>query len=226
MAFCTLVLAACSGEAPAPAQPEEGAPVEAPAANAHATVASPSFDCSRADGEAMEMVCSDADLAAMDRELDRLYKLAVATPDMDSARANELKAMQRGWVKGRDECWKASDKRQCVMTSYAMRIHEIRQGYANARSDDGAGASLGPLAFACEGQDFGVSATFVNTDPGAVALQWLENSLALAHVPSGSGAKYEGTWNDQEASLFTQGDEAMLTLPGVSEKKCKIEEIG
>lgn len=162
----------------------------------------------------------------MDRELARLYGLAEKTPQIDPARLAELKATQRGWIKGRNDCWKAADKAQCVMTSYAMRIHELRQGCANARSDDAAGRSMGPVALACDKTDFGISATFIQTDPGAVFLEWKDGSLALGHAPSGSGAKYEGTWDGKKSSLFTQGNEAMLTLPGQAERRCMIEEIG
>ncbi|MGB6188236.1 MAG: hypothetical protein WBF70_06640, partial [Aeromonas molluscorum] len=34
--------------------------------------------------------------------------------------------MQRGWIKGRNECWKADDLRQCVLTNYQQRITELQ----------------------------------------------------------------------------------------------------
>lgn len=172
------------------------------------------------------MVCASADLAAMDRELARLYGLAATGPNMKPARLAELKSTQNGWIKGRNECWKAADKAQCVMTAYAMRIHELRQGFADARKVEPAARSMGPLALACPGAGFLVAATFIQTEPGAVYLEWLEYSLALAHVPSGSGAKYQGLWDGKTATLFTKGNEAVLTLPGEAERTCVIEEIG
>lgn len=207
---------------------DTGADAAAETADAMASdvAVSPSFDCAKADGEATKLVCADTDLAAMDRELDRLYGLALNGQYMTPERKIELEATQRGWIKGRDDCWKADDKRQCVMAEYAMRIHEIRQGYADARTKDEDGLSSGPVALACDGLDFGISATFVQTDPGAVYLQWKNSGIALAHVPSGSGAKYEGMWDGKLAALFTQGDEAIVTLPGEPERKCRIEEIG
>lgn len=186
----------------------------------------PSFDCAKAESEAEKLVCQDENLAGMDRELARLYKLADTGPYATPARKKELEAMQRGWVKGRDDCWKAENKNQCVMTAYAQRIHELRQGYADARTQDDQGVSTGPLALACKGIDFGVSATFIKTEPGAVFLQWNDSSIALDHVPSGSGEKYQGLWDGKIASLLTKGDEALLTLPGEPERTCKIEEIG
>lgn len=230
LALSMAALAACSGEQPVPSDDMAASAAASDdagmAAAAPASGAGPTFDCTKTESDIEDMVCKSAEFSAMDRELARLYGLAEKTSGMDPARLNELKATQRGWIKGRNECWKASDKQQCVMTSYAMRIHELRQGYANARSADGAGKSMGPVALACKGLDFGISATFVQTDPGAVYLEWKDSSLALAHVQSGSGAKYEGKWDDKTATLFTQGEEAMLTLPGEPERSCAIEEIG
>jgi len=37
-----------------------------------------------------------------------------------------LKAEQRGWVKGRDDCWKRSDVRGCVAGEYRSRIAELK----------------------------------------------------------------------------------------------------
>ena len=87
----------------------EGAPV------------SPSFDCAKADGQAQELVCKDQELAAMDRELARVYALAAKDSGLGEQGAASLRAMQRGWLRGRDECWKGDDLRQCVLTAYASR---------------------------------------------------------------------------------------------------------
>ena len=36
------------------------------------------------------------------------------------------RAIQRGWIKGRNDCWKAGDLRQCVEESYQLRITELQ----------------------------------------------------------------------------------------------------
>jgi len=219
-----LLATGCSKSESAATAPA-GAEADASATPAQTVVANPSFDCAKAEGEAQKLVCSDVDLAAMDRELGRLYDLALTGPHAADRKA-ELQATQRGWIKGRDDCWKEDDKRNCVFSSYAMRIAELRQGYADSRSKDDAGVSLGPVALACEGVDFGIAATFINTDPGGAFLSWKDQSIALGHVPSGSGAKYEGKNYAGTGSLFTRGDEALVTLPGDTERNCKVEEIG
>ncbi|WP_395332363.1 MliC family protein [Novosphingobium sp. BL-8H] len=232
-----LFLAACSGGGGAEPSPSASPSVEDTATEvvtetvaatdaAPVAVATPSFDCAKADGDAQKLVCSTPELAAMDRELMRLYDLALTGPHISAARKSELQATQRGWIKGRDDCWKADDKPACVRDQYAMRIHELRQGYADARADDAKGVSKGPLALACKGQDFLVSVTFVNTDPGAVWLFWRDQGVGLAHVVSASGALYEGQNYAGKASLFTKGDDAMLTLPGDTQKQCHFDEIG
>jgi len=37
-----------------------------------------------------------------------------------------LKAEQRGWIKGRDDCWKSDEMRGCVKREYRYRIDALR----------------------------------------------------------------------------------------------------
>jgi uncharacterized protein len=99
-------------------------------ASAVAQAASPSFDCVKAESRAEKLVCEDEQLAQLDLETARLFKLARYGKHMSPDRLKELKAYERGWIKGRDECWKAEDLRTCVRDSDAIRIFELRQGYA------------------------------------------------------------------------------------------------
>lgn len=64
----------------------------------------PAFDCAKAQGEVAQLICKDEGLAALDRKLDRVYKAAQAEARDDVGKT--LVAEQRGWVKGRDDCWK------------------------------------------------------------------------------------------------------------------------
>lgn len=190
-------------------------------------IAQPSFDCSRADSSALEAICASPALSELDVELSRLYGLAIDGPNLTPDRGNELKATQRGWIKGRDECWKAdAGLEPCIAESYSIRIHDLREGYADARTDDAAGVSVGPVAVVCDGLDAGVSAVFVNTAEPMVSLRWLDQSIALPNVQSGSGAKYEGETYAGTATFWTKGDEALFTPPGGSQLACRIEEIG
>ena len=80
-----------------------------------ASAATPSFDCAKAHSAAEQLVCQDAGLAALDNELAALYPKALAKLSTEQQKTE--KAMQRGWIKGRNECWKESDSRQCVEES-------------------------------------------------------------------------------------------------------------
>jgi uncharacterized protein len=188
---------------------------------------SPAFDCKKADGAAEELICKDDELATLDRETQRLFDLAVKTPKMEKARLNEVKATQRGWIKGRNDCWKAQDLHNCIMTEYVFRIHQLRQGYAQARSDDEKGISIGPLVADCK--DFGalIGLTYVNAKTSYAHLEWRDEDLFLTQVIAASGAKYEGQYLDVgTATFWTKGDEAMFTPPGKPEMSCRIEEGG
>ena len=77
-----------------------------------ARAAQPSFNCSKASHEVEQLICKDAELAALDRSLMQLYNtLLKHTP---ASEQKQLRAEQRGWVKGRNDCWKASDQRGCI----------------------------------------------------------------------------------------------------------------
>ena len=91
---------------------------------ARAQAKGPSFDCAKAEGEVQQLVCKDEGLAALDRKLDEVYKAARAKATKEKPPV--LVAEQRGWVKGRDDCWKAEDLRDCVAREYGARIDELK----------------------------------------------------------------------------------------------------
>lgn len=188
----------------------------------------PSFDCSNTDSDAENAICASDGLAELDLELARIYGLALHGPHMDKARAEELTQSERDWVRDRRECWKASiGLETCVANAYAFRIHALREGYADARSDDEAGISLGPVAFRCEGLDALISAVFLNGRMPLVSLAWLDRQMVLPGVPAGSGAKYESDiWDGGASLLWTKGDEAIFAPPGEAEMTCTLEPIG
>jgi uncharacterized protein len=194
--------------------------------SAHATL--PSFDCAKAQGAAQLLVCKDDELAALENETARLFKLARDGPSLanDESRKAELIATERGWIKGRDECWKADNLRACVASSYVIRIHELRQGYADARSQDDTGITLGPKAVRCSGFEALFTVTFVNSDPGFAYIGWEDKVHVLTHVLSGSGAKYEGRSEEGAVLFWNKGDGAIVEIPERSMPECRMEDIG
>jgi uncharacterized protein len=160
---------------------------------------SPAFDCAEAEGMVEEMICADSILAALDVELDgvwrRVLELSEDNPDLDM-----IKAEQRGWVKGRNECWKSGDVRYCVWTLYKQRIAEFQALWRLVPGD-------GPYFFACEGNPANeVVATFYETDPRVAVLERGDQTVVAYLEPSQSGDKYEG----RNVTFWMKGDVVFL----------------
>lgn len=195
--------------------------------NAPVSAVAPGFDCTKAESGAQQAICSDPQLARLDLELTRLYGLAVNGPQMTPERISELKAMQRGWIKGRDACWKAVEGlTPCVAASYATRIDEIRTGFARAREDDGSGISMGPFAYVCEGLGAAVSMVVVNADPSILSLRWGDTWIAPAAQPAASGGKYLAQTAEGPVQFWIKGDEALLMRPGQPDLTCDRDGTG
>ena len=76
------------------------------------------FDCNKASTFAEKAVCSDSRLSAMDDELGRLYKGALAgTPNNET-----LKSDQKAWLSLRDQCQDSN----CIKKAYADRISALK----------------------------------------------------------------------------------------------------
>jgi len=77
-----------------------------------------SLNCSQVQAEAERLVCSDAALAALDRELDAVYRAALAKARGPLVR--QLRQEQRGWIKGRNECWKARGQPTWITATWTV----------------------------------------------------------------------------------------------------------
>ena len=205
------LLSACKPSTPAApettAQPADttAAAEPVPADNA----APPSFDCNKASGEFEQLVCKEPELAALDRQLADSFAQALAK-SADKAR---LQAEQRGWIKGRDGCWKAGDKTACVRDAYVVRIVDLRLQH-------GLAATATTVEYRCDdaaGKPF--TAAFHNDVPSAVVLTWGDDRAIVPAAVSASGARYaaEGIefWEHQgEASVNFHGNMFKCTPAG------------
>ena len=145
----------------------------------------PSYACDKVRAGSIEaMICNDNELSALDRNLSGVY--AAASPKATNEHPPHLKAEQRGWIKGRNECWKSDDKRGCVRGEYQRRIAELQARYRLVPGN-------GPVRFMCDGNPANeVVVTFFQTDPPTLIAEH-GDSVSLMYVqPSGSGAKYQG----------------------------------
>src|SRR5262245_60095276 len=170
----------------------------------------PSFDIIKVEAGSSEwMICKYEGLAAMDRKLAEVY--AAASHKAVNGHPPVLKAEQRGWIKGRNECWKDNDKRRCVENQYIQRIAALQAKYRLVPASE-------PVFYTCDGDPSNeVIATFFQTDlPTLIAERGDQVSLMYLQ-PSGSGAKYQGG----NESLWEHHGEAMITWGyGSPEMQC------
>jgi len=118
----------------------------------------PSFDCSKVKKNSSEgLICSSDELMDLDNELAAVYKQALPKASKDDM----LKAHQRGWIKGRNDCWKAEDEKKCMADEYKLRIKELKEKYALSGIQDRSGSSSNGFdkVLKLEGITFHVQAT-------------------------------------------------------------------
>lgn len=146
---------------------------------------SPSFDCTKTlKGSIEEMICKDTGLIALDLQLNQVYN--EATKLAQNEHPSTLKSMQKGWVKGRNECWKSEDKQQCVTNEYQHRIAELQAQYRLVEK-------IGPMTYRCNGDtNHQLVVNFFKTQPATLIAEYGDSVSLMFIDPSASGAKYQG----------------------------------
>lgn len=166
----------------------------------------PTFDCTDERPHEIEMyICGDAELIAMDHEMDTIYKQALKAAEALDAGADEaarkLKATQRGWIKGRNECWKdVIDKKGCAVSEYKHRMAYLQATWR-------LGVLGETVSYTCnEAQTEEVVVTFYNqtTVPSAV-IEYGDKQDTFVQAESASGARYVG---DFGKLFWVKGNEA------------------
>ena len=159
--------------------------IVAPGETAAMGAIAPSFDCSKATELVEKMICGDPQLARMDAEISRLYKLAL-TDKQAAPAGHALKVSEEKWLTWRNKCAGDTDPKKCVVWDYAQRAQKLRQGSSVARSEDAKGITDGSVAVRCAGMDALITATFLNADPNVVYFGWGEDgSIFLTQEQSG-----------------------------------------
>jgi len=161
----------------------------------------PSFDCRKVEpGSIEEMICLDEQLSALDRELSGVY--AEARVKAADEQPPVLKAEQRGWIKGRNDCWKSEDQRTCVQDQYQLRIAELQARYRLVPGN-------GPFTFVCGSPGPEVIATFFKTNPPTLIAEFGDSVSLMYQQPSASGARYQGRnetfWEHHGEARITWG---------------------
>lgn len=179
-----------------------------------ALAAEPSFDCTKVENNSIEqLICNDDGLAALDRQMAAVYNAA-------SARAtNEhppvLKAEQRGWIKGRNECWKSDNRQRCIEENYRLRIAELQAHYRLVEIS-------GEAVFQCNNNPADVVlATYFATAPPTLIAERGDSVSLMYLQPSGSGTRYQG----RNESIWEHQGEAIITWGyGNPEMRCIIQQ--
>lgn len=151
---------------------------------AAAAAEGPAYDCAKASGSVESLICSDAELAALDREMASVY--AAALRKAGNEHPPVLKAQQRGWIKGRNDCWKSNDLRQCVVDLYKLRRVELQAQYR-----------LVPVAasarYVCDGDPRKeVIVNFFQTDPPSLIAVGGDSVSLMLQQTVAHGAHYQG----------------------------------
>lgn len=118
--------------------PREALPPSVPVSPVGGIAPSP-LDCTTAQ-DVQKLVCEDAELAALDLQLNEVFEAAVN--QASEAQRSTLKAIQYGWAKDRDKCGEQDDKRRCVAEAYHQRTAELQATYRLVEQ-------RGPVHFVC-----------------------------------------------------------------------------
>jgi uncharacterized protein len=167
-----------------------------------AKAGAPSFACNSVKPGSIEaMVCADAELSNLDRKLAEVF--AAATKKATNEHPPMLKAEQRGWIKGRNDCWKSENQRGCIQEEYTRRIAELQARYRLVPFN-------GPVRFVCNGNPANeVITTFFQTEPPTLIAERGDGTSFMILQPSGSGTRYQGRnetfWEHQGAATITWG---------------------
>lgn len=180
-----------------------------------AETAQPSFDCKKANSDAEQLICEDASLAELDLRLAERFKAAqTVIGEMDAGgetAMNDLRATQRGWIKGRDECWKADDLLSCVEFAYLTREVELVSQWLLEEPKS-------VVAYACDENPANeVTVYFFETELPGIRLEYGDSIRSGWSVPAASGAKYATEFGGE---FWSKGDEAQFTWTEGQEMGC------
>lgn len=191
------------------------------AAWAHASPAKaqsegPSFDCTKASGSVEELICTDTELAVLDRRMAQTFAAALSSAqqiDVGSEEAlAELRAIQRGWIKGRNDCWKASEVKQCVSDSYLIREGELVAMWILQKPK-------AVVRYICDKTPANeVYVIYFDTELPSIRLEYGDTIRTGSLTMSASGAKYATGFG---GFFWDNGDTALFAVNEGTERQCE-----
>jgi len=170
----------------------------------------PTFDCAKASGDVETLICRDATLAALDLKLATVY--AAASAKAKDGLATRLREEQRGWIKERNDCWKATVQtwitatwtvdtvKGCIQAQYELRTSELQAVWQIVPPQT--------IFYACQNGLAGeVVANYFETDPPTIRLERGDRTKTLWRVGPAGAQKYEG----QNVSLVRAADDVRVS---------------
>ena len=170
----------------------------------------PTFDCAKAQGEVENLICGDTSLAALDRKLADVYK--AASVKAKGTLLTRLREDQRGWISGRNDCWKANQKtwitatwtvdtvKGCVDAQYRLRTSELQSVWQLVPPKT--------VSYACQNNPANeVVASFFETDPATIRLERGDRTVTMWLVGAASAGLYEG----QNVSLVRKANQVKVS---------------
>lgn len=83
--------------------------------------------CQVAGSAAAVLICRDAELTALDRQLRQAFRAALADPALQQSDRAALLREQEQWVIAMDQCWRAGEQlRACVKASQSQRLRLLQ----------------------------------------------------------------------------------------------------
>ncbi|WP_157836340.1 lysozyme inhibitor LprI family protein [Rheinheimera texasensis] len=163
----------------------------------------PAFDCKQVPANSAEaLICQNPRLSQLDQQLAQVF--AKASTLAANEHPPQLKAEQRGWLKGRDECWKDAAQIPCMQDAYQRRIAELQARYRLV-------SMRGPLIYQCgvtPADDLVLS--YFATEPATVIAE-RGDSVSLMFLQRKGGyyiGRNETLWPQQDGVRLQWGYEA------------------
>lgn len=175
------------------------------------------IDCRKPSGSIETLICQDPALLEIDRKLAGIY--SAARQQAGNEHPPLLRAEQRGWIKGRNECWKSDDRRACVVDTYRQRTVELQARYRLV-------AASPPVRYRCSANPADeVVATYFRTDPPSLIAERGDQTSLMLLQASASGSRYVGRnemlWEHQGQARIRWGYQA----PELNCEKLAVDEV-
>lgn len=150
------------------------------------------------------LTCRRAGLATLDLRL--AQALSAARRQAARKERVQLDAEQQGWLRGRNDCWKAGTgddaRAACIADSYRQRLVEVQTRYRLVPVQ-------ASVRWRCDDGSELVTRFYAATDPPSLVAQRAGQRSLMKLQPAASGARYAGPnesfWEHQGEARITWG---------------------